>query len=414
MTRQGGESAPTVDPSLPAEAERYRVYLLTVGQGSEVWELFGHNALLIVDNLTGEQLAWNWGLFNFDDDGFLLRFLRGTMRYTMGPFDADRFVNSYEGTDRVVYANEVFLSQEEAAALDAYVRNNYLPENRPYIYQYFRDNCSTRVRDALDSVLGGVLEAEFSGNLTERSYRWHARRLVQIEGWVDQGLSFLLGTRGDRPITEWEAMFAPLELLELLEGVEREDEGGGTRPLLGSRVTLLTSPRSEVPAGPPALSPIWPLLGLLLGATIVAIARSTSQGSRWARSATLAGAAIWGLFSGVLGLLLLLSWLTDHEFIRWNLNLFHLSPIGLLLAAASLTLLLRGGTDATTAGRIARTSSQWIAVGAFLAALLQATPFLAQGNAEVLLLSLPINFAIAWGMRSLFRPAGDGTTPFTA
>lgn len=390
----------------PAPEEgRYRVYLLTVGQGSEVWELFGHNAILIMDRLTGEQLAWNWGLFNFEDDGFLFRFLKGTMRYTMGPFDANAFVNSYERTGRAVYANEVHLTQEEASALDAYVRNNFLPENRPYIYQYFRDNCSTRVRDALDAVLGGMLEAQFSERMTPRSYRWHSRRLVQVEGWVDQGLSFLLGTKGDHPISEWESMFAPLELMELLEGVERATPGGGSGPLLGPRVTVLSSPRDGVPSGPPSLSLLWPLLGLLSGGVLAGLAHAGRQGRGWGRAGTFLGTFVWGLFSGILGLLLLLSWFTDHEFIRWNLNLFHLSPLGLVLAGSSLALLLRGKGGRPGWGRIARGAALFIALLGAAAALLQATPFLAQGNAEVLSLALPINFALAWGMRVLTAPS---------
>jgi hypothetical protein len=394
-----GVAAQEVAP-IPAESEdRYRVYLITIGQGDEVWELFGHNALLIVDNLTGEQLAWNWGLFNFDDSGFLLRFLKGTMRYTMGPADAEALFRSYLESERTVYANEIFLTEEEAANLDAFVRTNFLPENRPYIYQYFRDNCSTRVRDALDGVLGGFVHETFGDRSTPHSYRWHSRRLVQVKGWVDQGLSFLLGTRGDLPITEWEAMFAPLELMRLLEGVQRPSPSGEQAPLLGPRITVVESTHEELPL-PPSFSPLWLALGLALGSAVVGLSIAGSRRGEWGRVGAYLGIAGWGLSSGLLGLLLLLAWFTDHEFIRWNLNLFYLSPLGIPHALVSILLIQRNRMGGALA-RFARGSALLIALLAVGVALLQASHFVTQGNAEVVALALPVNLGVAWGLRIL-------------
>jgi hypothetical protein len=399
----GGLSEVRAQSTASEVQPRFRVFLLTADQGEEVWELFGHNAILIVDHLTGERLAWNWGLFNFGDEDFLPRFLRGTMRYTMGPADVDAFIYSYSAAGRGVYSNEIFLTEEEATSLDAFIRNNFLPENRPYIYHYFRDNCSTRVRDALDGVLGGLLYERFVDRISPQSYRWHSRRLVQVEGWVDQGLSFLLGTKGDHPITEWEAMFAPLELMQLLEGVERIGPDGEMTPLLGPRVTVLESAYESAPPLPPGLSPLWPLLGLLLAASLAALAYQGSQGAGWGRIGAYLGIVGWGLFSGLLGLLLLLAWFTDHEFIRWNLNIFYLNPLGLFLAIAALGLLLRRRWEGGMIGRGARGCSLLIAILSVGTVLLQATPLLAQGNAEILAVALPLNLSIAWGLRIL-RP----------
>jgi hypothetical protein len=177
---------------------RFRVWLLTMDRGDEVYEMFGHNALLIEDARTGQALAWNWGLFNFEDVDFIPRFLRGTMRYSMGPADPEPFLRSYRRRTARSTRTSIHLTQAQAAELDAFVRWNFLPENRPYIYDYYRDNCSTRLRDALDLVLGGQIAPASGTRPTGRSYRWYSRQLVQVTGWVDQGLSFLLGMRGDR------------------------------------------------------------------------------------------------------------------------------------------------------------------------------------------------------------------------
>ncbi|MFW5904651.1 MAG: DUF4105 domain-containing protein, partial [bacterium] len=193
---------PTGDLEGRQERERLRVFLLTMGPGDEVWERFGHNALLIRDDLTGEATAWNWGLFDFGAVDFIPRFLRGTMLYSMGPAPLEPFLESYRRANRSVYANELHLTPEEAEELDAFVRWNYRPENRQYRYDYFRDNCSTRLRDALDGILGGVLRQRFAGRETPRTFRWHSRRMVQELFWIDQGMSHLMGPRGDRPISE--------------------------------------------------------------------------------------------------------------------------------------------------------------------------------------------------------------------
>jgi hypothetical protein len=398
------------------------VWLLTMDRGDQVYEMFGHNALLIRDDRTGQELAWNWGLFNFEDVDFIPRFLRGTMRYSMGPADPEPFLRSYAASNRAVHANRIHLTQAQAAELDAFVRWNFLPENRPYIYDYYRDNCSTRLRDALDGVLGGPIAAHFQDRGTGRSWRWYSRQLVQVTGWVDQGLSFLLGMRGDATISEWEAMFLPMELLQYLEAFEVEDAAGGTRPLLGPRQTLVEATRPPLPAGPPGPSWILLLAGLAGGALLVALARRVTRGTATdpttaSRVGLAALAAAWGAGSGALGALLVAAWFTDHHFIQVNLNLLHLSPLapvgGLLLAGLLVAprRLDRGWI---------RAGARWVLVvvaGLSLAtAAVQAVGLLRQGNVDVIFLGLPLNLGMAvaaWrltGVSPTFRrlPTGGG------
>jgi hypothetical protein len=405
-----------------------QVWLLTMDRGDEVYEMFGHNALLIRDDRTGEELAWNWGLFNFEDVDFIPRFLRGTMRYSMGPADPEPFLRTYAATNRAVYANRIHLTQDQAAELDAFVRWNFLPENRPYVYDYYRDNCSTRLRDALDLVLGGQIAAHFRDRPTGRTYRWFSRELVQVTGWVDQGLSFLLGMRGDVPISEWESMFLPVELMQYLEGFSVEEPGGGTRPLLGPRQLVVEATRAPLPAGPPGPSVGFLLVGLLLGGAMVGLAvaaspRVPAPGSGSAPGAEsapathgripgwplfgaprrrlpriLLGAMVfaWGSFSGLMGLLLVAAWFTDHAFIQANLNIFQLSPLA--LAAALLLpgfLLLPAGIARERMGRGAVVVTAIILALGLLAVLLQGLGVLFQWNVDVVFLALPLNLGMA-------------------
>src|SRR5690606_19315610 len=121
------------------------------------------------------DIAYNWGLFSFEQDGFIVRFLRGHMDYWMDGMDAESMASYYIRSDRSIWAQELNLTPDQRLALRDFVEWNALPENRFYRYDYFRDNCSTRVRDAIDLALGGQLRAQTADALTDASYRDHTR-----------------------------------------------------------------------------------------------------------------------------------------------------------------------------------------------------------------------------------------------
>jgi Domain of unknown function (DUF4105) len=397
-------------PAMPV-GERYQVFLLTMDQGDEIWERFGHNAILIRDRSTGQDLAWNWGLFDFQAPNFALRFIRGTMTFSMGPSELEPMLAAYAQANRSVYANEIYLTQEEAGSLDDFVRRNFAPENRDYVYDYFRDNCSTRTRDALDQTLGGVLHDQFASVPTSTSYRWYVHRLVHDTVWLDQGLSFLLGSRGDVPITEWEAMFIPMDMERLLENAVRPDGAGGTRPILGPRQVLFQADRPPTPDAPPSVSFWWLAMGAAGAAVLLLLGRAAHREKTWAGRTLAAVAIVWGLFSGILGSLLVTIWFTGHEFGYWNINLFYMSPFGLVLAVLAALVVFRGWDGPT--GRRAWKLSVLVAGLSLLAAALQLATVVRQGNPEVVALALPIDLALALALTWVARGASGAVRPVT-
>ena len=399
ITRQQGS------PVAPVSEERYEVFLLTIEQGDDVWERFGHNAILIRDRTTDRDLAWNWGLYNFADPGFLSRFLRGTMRYTMAPAPLESFLDAYRVVERTVYANQIHLTHGESEYLNDLILRNFEPENREYVYHYFLDNCSTRVRDALDATLRGILKERFADATTAMSYRWHTRRLVQETGWIDQGLSFLLGTKGDTPGTEWEAMFIPMEMMRLLEGFERPDGAGGTTPLLGPRQVLVQTSRPTAAQAPRAFSPVWLLPGLGAAALFLMLGAGARKRHLVARSALAAVIVVWGGFSGVLGGILVSVWFTDHDFIQWNVNILQMNPLALPLAALTGLAFMRIRWMFGGLGRTAAMLALLIAGLSVVAGLLQITSVIQQGNAEVLAIAIPTNVAIAVVLARATQPS---------
>ena len=225
---------PEPHPGAAPPGSEIRVYLVTMGPGAAVWERFGHNAIWIDDPSVQPDTAYNYGLFDFGQENFLLRFIRGQMWYWMAGFPAEPYIRTYLQDNRSVWLQELNLPPRARLELRDFLRWNELPENRFYHYDYYRDNCSTRIRDAIDRVTGGAIADQTAFRPTGRSYRFHTQRLTANDPLVFTGLLLALGQGVDRPISAWEEMFLPMAL--------REQRVWGLKEKLFERVLPRLSP----------------------------------------------------------------------------------------------------------------------------------------------------------------------------
>lgn len=370
------------------------VYLVTMGQGEAVWEKFGHNALWVRDPARGIDLAYNWGVFDFDSPGFIPRFLKGHMRYTLAAYPAGPMIEAYARMNRSVWTQELALTPLERVQLRDFVEWNVRPENAEYTYNYFLDNCSTRVRDLLDRVLGGQLRARFDTVASGTTYRWHTRRLTQGELPIYTGMNLVLGEPGDQPISAWEEMFLPMKLRDRVRDLTVAGDDGVARPLVASERELFTAERTAEPSRPTDLTFGYLLLGLVVAVAIGVTAVGASRGSRAAATGFATAGTLWSVLAGLVGVIMVLTWtVTDHTFMYRNENLLQLSPLSLLLAAVLPTYVRRG-----RAGAIALATSAIIALLAVLGFALQLLPSFDQGNGEIIALVLPGQLVVAWGV----------------
>ena len=188
------------------------VYLLTFGQGDAVWELFGHNAIWIKDHTHGTDLTYNWGMFDFNQPHFIERFLTGDTRYWMEAIDLEPMLQYYKQQNRSILAQELNLTPAQRLSLQQFVQLNAMPQNKFYRYDYYRDNCSTRLRDALDHALGGQLQTSTVSRPTSGTYRTHTQRLMQGNFPLYTGVTLALGQPADKPLSMWEEMFLPVRM----------------------------------------------------------------------------------------------------------------------------------------------------------------------------------------------------------
>ena len=128
-------------------SDSVRVSLLTCAPGSEIYSLFGHTALRYENPAKGEDWVFNYGLFSFDTPNFVYRFVKGETDYQLGVIPYRYFEGEYAMRGSSVYQQELNLTDKEKENVIRLLRENYLPANRVYRYNYFYDNCTTRARD---------------------------------------------------------------------------------------------------------------------------------------------------------------------------------------------------------------------------------------------------------------------------
>src|SRR5271166_634167 len=380
-----GGASRAVAGIVAAPGEDLEISLMTYGPGAIYWERFGHNSIEIRDTVSGEAVSFNYGFFDFDEHGFLLNFARGRMHYMIDAERANDEQQSYIDEGRSVTRQRLAMSAVQAMQLRNFLLWNLRAENRRYDYDYLIDNCSTRVRDALDRVLAGQLRRQLTARPGSMSYRQQIDRLMSPQPWLMLLMDLGLGPFADRPLDAWQESFLPVVLQDELRSVRIDDGQGRSQPLISAEQRVapdrLPAPRLR----PPALGLPLAIAGAVIAMLLVAARRR----------APLAGAVLGSLYliaAGVIGVFLLGLWtLTLHRAAWENANLFVFHP----LAFALLRPVWRafGGAPASRAA-LGLLAVQLAAAGvAVLVHFFSSSP---QQNQPWLLFAVPIWAALAW------------------
>ncbi len=385
--------------TFPVPGERLTVSLITAGPGSEVWELFGHNAIWIKDQTTGREIVYDYGRFDFAKPGFLSRFVKGQMWYWMGAAYPRDMISAYISRDRSVWVQELDLPPAARAELLRFLEHNVLEENRYYRYDYYRDNCSTRIRDALDQVVGGAISAQSADTVNGSTWRSLSDRLLAADPLAYTGTKLGLGSPTDRPISRWDEMYVPMRLQEYLRTVQIEGPDGELIPLVRSEEVLYQGSGPAERTEPPGWYLIYLAIGSVWGAVMVWCAGVARRGSRLGRAGLGLVAGAWALVAGLGGSLLLFLWFgTDHLMTRANENVLQLNPLALLLLVV-VPLALASDRWRKAAAILAGL----VAGGSLLGAAAKILPGFDQANWQVIALAVPINVALWVTVRRLLR-----------
>lgn len=290
--------------------------LLTCGPGDEFYETFGHSALRIYDSVNGIDIVFNYGTFNFAEPHFYLKFAKGKLDYNVNKQPFDIFISEYMFYGRAVWEQRLTLDSVELSRLYSSLMINALPENKYYKYDFFRDNCATRVHHMIQESLNDTQKLAFDTPRQRASYRDLIYKYTDKDNlWWRFGVDILLGARCDKPMTTEEYMYVPMEMMTQYDTTFNRSGSHLSAPA----EKLLDDSRET------SSTVFSPSLCFMLLFLVVLILTIMAKRRGW-RLLWLDGI----LFSaaGLVSLLLLFLWFgSDHWCTKWNFNLLWANPL---------------------------------------------------------------------------------------
>ena len=293
---------------LSSQAE---ISVLTLGPGTSLNDSFGHNSFRIKDTLLGIDYTYNYGVFDFNTPNFYTKFARGKLNYRIEKNQYKNFINFYILQNRTVKEQVLNLSQFEKQLLYDYLINNYKPENQYYLYDFFFDNCATKIRDVIPIILKKDINFKEPEGFTLKTFRRLIHDHVDRNSWGGFGIDIALGSVIDKKATANEHMFLPQYIYLFFENATINS----SKPLVKQSNILFESIKKPKPdnffTSPLFVFGIISLLILL----ITFFDYKNNKRSNWL------DVLIFG-FTGIVGVLILLLWFaTDHSATSQNYNL---------------------------------------------------------------------------------------------
>jgi hypothetical protein len=298
----------------PALSDSATVSLMTVASGNEVYSIFGHSALRVRDPLRRLDRCYNYGTFDFEQPNFLLKFCRGKLLYMLDTEPYRSFEYGNIADRRAMREQLLNLGGTERQALFSALEKNALPENRSYKYDFFYDNCATRIRDIAGAALEYRIRYDSTGLARPQTMRQLLRPYLARHPWTQFGIDLVLGRSADRTANAQDFMFLPDYVHDMFSKASVD----GTAPLVRSERQIPPYSFEPEPFQPGFFSrPLWVMcLVALIGLLSMAHPRNER----------IFDAVFWFVL-GVAGLIMALLWFaTDHSATKMNFNLLWALP----------------------------------------------------------------------------------------
>ena len=304
-------------------SDSIRISLITCAPGEDIYSLFGHTAIRVTIPDQNYDIAYNYGIFDFNSENFIWRFSLGQTDYLLGKYPFEYFLGEYIASHRAVWEQELDLSFDEKITLINDLETNYLPENRVYRYNFLYDNCATRPLNKINDIKAGSIELIETDN-TPYSFRDLIHRYTKGHPWSEFGMDLCLGSKADKIVGIEEKIFVPIELMQAIDGANTKT-GVITKPIAN-----LYEPDSSATTE----NSIWNIITPLTLFTSVALVLAIICYREYKRRKTFWGIdAILFPIYGVAGCILaFLSFFSEHPAVSPNYILFLFHPFHLIFA----------------------------------------------------------------------------------
>lgn len=298
-----------------------KVSVLTFGPGESLNDAFGHNGFRIKDDNLGIDVVYGYGEYDFDAPNFYLKFVQGQLNYLISRHHFKNIYYGYSNANRTIKEQVLNLTVEEKQKLFSYLENNYKPENRRYLYDFFYDNCATRIRDVAQVATTSEIEFKTPENFELKTFRSLIHDHVGLNTWGSFGIDIALGSVIDRKASVSEHMFLPYYIHTFFETATLND----SKSLVESSSTLYEKKENNSALGF-VFSPLV-IVGLI-GLAILFLTYKDYKNNTRSKWLDL---VLFG-FTGLVGLLILFLWFaTDHSATANNYNLLWAFPLNLLV-----------------------------------------------------------------------------------
>ena len=306
------------------EMDSVEIGLLTCSPGKEIYSLYGHTAIRVRDAATGQDVAVNYGLFNYHTPHFIPRFVFGLCDYEMGIYPFDLFMEEYTEEGRGVIEQRINLTRQEKIDIINALALNARPENKVYRYNFFYDNCSSRARDMIVDHIRGHVGYRVNASVTS-SYRMMVHQWDELHPWDCFGCDLLLGVNADRQTTLRQQQFLPDSLRASFATAKVFREHQSPANLVDSTWTVLEAQTPETDLSFfDIFTPRVAITILTLLVVLASVRESRKKRIYWGIDLALL------LVDGLAGLVLFLMIFSKHPTVSLNLQILLLNPLSLV------------------------------------------------------------------------------------
>ena len=309
-------------------------YLLTCGPGTEIYSIYGHSALRIVITEKHTDNVYNWGVFDYETPNFAWKFANGRLDYMLDTEVFNGFLHVYFFEKRYVYSQKINIDAKETSKLIELINENLRPENIKYRYDFFYDDCTTRIRDLLEKSIGDKLKYPPSESGKLPTFRDMVGKYQNPYPWLKLGIDLLMGSTADKRATFRDRMFLPIDMKdELSKSVIHRS---------GKMIPLLQNPEVILNFDAPVMKQKFfgspPFIFTLVIILILILAALTKE----RKIIRLIDILIYSVFSILSILMIFFNFFTDHQQMKWNLNIIWLNPF--IVVCLVMLILNKTGT----------------------------------------------------------------------
>ena len=299
------------EPQLSPNAE---ISIITVDPGVLLLDTWGHSAIRIKDKQLNLDRVYNYGMYDFKTPGFYTKFMRGQLLYDLAAYPFYYFLKAYKRENREVIEQVLQLTQEQKQKYFEFLENNAKPENKKYLYDFFFDNCATKMRDVNTEVLN--TNVNYKDELTKNKYTFRELIYQKLDNhpWAKFGIDIALGSVIDDEATVQQYTFLPSYAYDSFKNTTII-VNGEELPLIKETNILYKAQKREVKKS--SFTPM--LFFTILSILIIFITYRDYKNKKRTKGLDFALMIVTGL----IGLLVFLLWFaTDHKATKVNLNLF--------------------------------------------------------------------------------------------